>query len=166
MNILYHFACCVCSGPSGYNLFIMNEKPSFRPYLIPTLLLAAGGWAGLYALMQFTLPTLWPRWGFYALLVLALTGTAIPLSYLYNAFLSSQPIGDPKVIIRQAMWVGFYGALLAWLQLGRVLTFGLAVAIGAGVAAIEYAIRLMERAQSAQSQEKGAAPSEPPQHNG
>ncbi len=166
MNILYHFAHCVCSWPSGYNLFIMNEKPSFRPYLIPTLLLAAGGWAGLYALMQFTLPTLWPRWSFYALLVLALTGTAIPLSYLYNAFLSSQPTGDPKVIIRQAMWVGFYGALLAWLQLGRVLTFGLAVAIGAGVAAIEYAIRLMERAQFAQSQEKGAAPSEPPQHNG
>lgn len=144
----------------------MNEKPSFRPYLILTLLLAVGGWAGLYALLQFTLPTLWPRWGFYALLVLALTGTAIPFSYLYNAFLSSQPTGDPKVIIRQAMWVGFYGALLAWLQLGRVLTFGLAVAIGAGVVVIEYAIRLVERAQTAPREDKSPAAPESPRRDG
>ncbi len=128
----------------------LTEKPSFRPYIIPTLALAIGGWGGLYALMQFTLPTLWPRWGFYALLVLGLTGAAIPLSFLYNAFLSSQPTSDHKVIVRQAVWVGIYGALLAWLQLGRVLTFGLGVAIGAGMVVIEYAIRLRERAQAAQ----------------
>lgn len=144
----------------------MNEKPSFRLYLLPTLLLALGGWAGLYALLQFTLPTLWPRWAFYALLVLALTGTALPFTYLYNVFLSSQPTGNPTVIIRQAMWVGFYGALLAWLQLGRVLNLGLAVAIGAGVAIIEYAIRVAERAQTAQSEERNVPPVEPPQRHG
>lgn len=132
----------------------MTEKPSFRPYIIPTLLLSICGLGGVYALMQFTLPTLWPRWGFYALLVLGLAGVAIPLSYLYNAFLSSQPTTDPKVIIRQAAWVGVYGALLAWLQLGGVLTFGLGVAIGAGMVVIEYAIRLRERAQAAQNDEE------------
>jgi len=132
----------------------MNGKPNFRPFIIPTIALAVIGWTGLYALLQYTLPTLWPRWSFYALLVIALTGTAIPLMFLYNAFLSSQPTTDASIIMRQSIWVGFYGALLGWLQMGRVLTFGLGIAIGAGLAVIEYAIRLRERALAAQKAEE------------
>jgi hypothetical protein len=43
------------------------------------------------------------------------------------------------------MWFGVYGAMLAWLQLGRLVTVYVILALAGGLLAIEYFIRLRER---------------------
>jgi hypothetical protein len=125
----------------------MNDKPSFRPYLIPAIILASVGWLGLIILFNFTLPTLWPRWLLFALLILALTGTALPAAWFFNIRFPTNPPAEPFVIVRQSIWVGIYGATLVWLELGRILTFGMGLAIGGGLIVIEYLIRIREKTQ-------------------
>jgi hypothetical protein len=122
----------------------MDDSKSFRPFLVGTIILVLGGWAGLFALLNFTLPTLWPRWSFFALIVLAFTGTALPLAFgLNRIFPSTSPV-EPYVIVRQSLWVGVYFAMLAWLSIGRILNFSLALWLGLGFAAIEYFFRVRE----------------------
>lgn len=121
----------------------MDEKPTFRPYLVPTLILIVGGWGGLALLLNYSLPILWARWGFFALLVLALTGTALPVSYWANGLFAAQG-AEPSVVIRQSLWVGIYAAILAWLQIGRFLTFTIGLWLALSLLAIEYLLRLRE----------------------
>jgi hypothetical protein len=102
-----------------------------------------GGWGGLALLLNYSLPTVWARWSFFALLVLACAGTALPISYWLNSLFATPP-AEPQVIVRQSIVVGFYFALIAWLQIGRFLTFTLALWIALGLAAIEYLLRLRE----------------------
>jgi hypothetical protein len=123
----------------------MDDKQSFRPYLIPAVVMASIGWIGLIILFMVTLPTLWPRWLLFCLLILALTGTALPVTWFINLRFPSNPLAEPFVIVRQAIWVGVYGSTLVWLEMGRILTFGMGLAIGGGVIAIEYLIRVRER---------------------
>jgi hypothetical protein len=123
----------------------MDDKLSYRPYIFPTILLTVGGWGGLIALLNYTLPTLWPRWAFFALIVVALTGTALPVAFILNRRLPTpQPI-LPNTIVREATWFGVYGATLAWLLMGRVLTFTLAFGLAGGLIVIEYLLRMRER---------------------
>lgn len=124
----------------------MDDKISFRPYLVSTIILFSGGWGGLALLLNFSFPTLWPRWGLYALVVLSATGTAIPISYWLNkTFLTSAPT-RPGVIIRESVSVGVYFALLTWLSIGRALNFPIAVWLALGLIVIEYLLRLRESA--------------------
>ena len=125
----------------------MDEKLSFRPYLVPSIIMASIGWLGLVLLFLFTLPTLWPRWLLFALLILALTGTALPVTWFLNFRFPSSPPAEPYVIVRQAIWAGVYGATLVWLEMGRILTFGIGLALGGGLIAIEYFIRIREKSQ-------------------
>jgi hypothetical protein len=125
----------------------MDENPSFRPYLIPAILMAAIGWLGLIFLFSFSLPTLWPRWLFFAFIVLAFTGTALPVAWFLNIRFPSNPPAEPFVIVRQSIWVGVYSATLAWLEMGRILTFGIGLALAGGLIAIEYFIRMREKSQ-------------------
>lgn len=122
----------------------MDEKPTFRPFLFSTLVLFLGGWAGLALLLNFSLPTVWPRWGFFALLVLACTGTAIPVSFWLNSVFAAKPAADPRVVVRQSTWVGVYFAVLAWLQIGRLLTFSIALWLALGLIVLEYLLRVRE----------------------
>ncbi|MGC1376076.1 MAG: hypothetical protein WA821_07640, partial [Anaerolineales bacterium] len=112
-------------------------------FLVPTLLLLVGGWGGLALILHFSVPTLWPRWAFFALIVVAFTGTALPISFLLNQRLMSNDVG---VVARQAIWVGIYFAILAWLQIGHILNFSVAIWFVLGFMAIEYLIQLRERA--------------------
>ncbi|MGC8856194.1 MAG: hypothetical protein ACP5QU_05295 [Anaerolineae bacterium] len=124
------------------------ERPStFRTFFLPALLMAGLGWGGLVALIFFTLPTVWPRWGFFALTIIALTGTALPILYFLHQRFPSQPAAGPRVLLRQAIWVGTYGAILAWLQLGRLVTLWVILGLAAGLMTIEYLIRLREKAR-------------------
>jgi len=101
---------------------------------------------GLYFLINYTLPTLAPRWAFFFLATLALSGTALPLVYfLHRRF--SKDFPPANVIVRQALWVGIYGATLAWLQLGRVANLSIVIGLALGFIAIESLIRLREKAQ-------------------
>lgn len=123
------------------------RTPSPLAFLPTSLLLMLIGWGGLWLLFSFTLPTLLPRWLFFFLIVVAFTGTALPLSAFLNHRFPSDPPARLQVIFREAVWVGAYVATLAWLQYGRVFTWALALILAAGFAAIEYLLRLRERSQ-------------------
>jgi hypothetical protein len=125
----------------------MNDTPSFRPYMIPSIILASVGWIGLIILVNFSLPSLWPRWLLFALLIMALTGTSLPATWFFNVRFPSNPPAEPFVLVRQSIWVGIYGATLVWLEMGRILTFGMGLAIGGGLIVIEYLIRMREITQ-------------------
>jgi hypothetical protein len=125
----------------------MNSKQTtFRSYLFSTLALMIIGWGGIAALLYLSLPFVWARWGFFLFGIMALTGTALPVVYfLHHRFPSTPPAGS-NVIVREAMWVGVYGATLAWLQLGRLVTLYVILGLAGGLIAIEYFIRLREKA--------------------
>lgn len=120
---------------------------NFRSFAIPSLLLFLIGWGGLSAMLYFSVPLVWFRWGFFVLLILALTGTVLPIVYFFHRRFPTDPPAEPNVIVRQAVWFGVYGATLAWLQLGRLVTVYVILGLAGGLIAIEYFIRLRERAR-------------------
>ncbi|NLG97854.1 MAG: hypothetical protein GX491_10870 [Chloroflexi bacterium] len=124
---------------------ISQKLPSFWSFFGISIVLSIIGWGGLAYIIFETLPTLGPRWLFFFLLTLALSGTSLPVMYFLNRRFPSDPPVGGNVVVREAMWVGVYGSLLVWLQLGRVLTYGLAMALLAGLILIEFLLRLSER---------------------
>ncbi|MFH1185261.1 MAG: hypothetical protein V1755_09525 [Chloroflexota bacterium] len=126
----------------------MERPPSARQYLVSSLFLMAAGWGGLVLLIfVFQLPpVVWARWGFFALWFTALSGTALPVVYFLNLRFPSNPPAEPRSIVRQALWVGVYGCVLAWLQLGQVMAFWIWMGLAGGLILVEYLIRLRERA--------------------
>lgn len=125
----------------------MSENTSFRSLILPTLLLIFGGWGGVAALVVYAKPLIWIHWSLFALLFLALTGTAIPIVYFFHLrFPSDTPVG-PRVIVRQSQWVGVYGLVLLWLRRGNLLTLWLTLGFAGGLLAIEWLIRLRERSR-------------------
>lgn len=124
-----------------------SSSPTAKSVLPAAITLAVIGWGGLGAVVFFTLPTVGPRWLFFFLGVLALTGSALPfVAYLNRRFPSTPPVNS-GVILRQSVWVGIYAATLAWLQIGRVLTPSLALVLALGFVIIEWLIRLREKSQ-------------------
>jgi len=124
-----------------------RTTPTVSSFLPTTIILVILGWGGLFLLFQRTMPTVGPRWLFFFLWVLALTGTALPGVAFLNRRFPTVPPATPGIIIREAIWVGLYGATLAWLQLGRVLNLALAVLLASGFIAIEILVRMRERSQ-------------------
>lgn len=118
--------------------------PARFTILILSLILSVVGWLGFILVIVFTLPTLFPRWLFFFFLCMGLTGLALPVVNFFNRRFPSDPPPGGSVIIRQAMWFGVYGSLLAWLQMGRVLTSTTALFIAAGFTIIEVFIRMAE----------------------
>jgi hypothetical protein len=124
-----------------------KRTPAFFSFFLTAVILGVIGWAGLYVVIFYTLPTLGPRWLLFFLALLAATGTAIPIVYFLNRRFPSTPPADGSVIIRQSIWVGVYADLLIWLQLGRVLSLALAFFIAMGLIGIEFLLRLRERSR-------------------
>ena len=124
----------------------MTSQPTFRSYLLSTLALILIGWGGIAALFYYSLPFVWARWGFFVLAIMALTGTALPVVYFFHLRFPDSPPAMPNVIVRQALWVGVYAATLAWLQLGRLVTLYVILGLAGGLIAVEYFIRLREKA--------------------
>lgn len=127
----------------------MSNPPSTRQYLYSSLVLMATGWGGLVLLLLVLQlpPVVWARWSFFVLWFTALSGTALPFAYFLNTRFPSQPPAESHTIVRQAMWLGVYGCVVAWLQLGRVMAFWVWIGLAGGLIAIEYLIRLRERAR-------------------
>ena len=125
----------------------MNTPPPIRTFLPTALVLILTGWGGLFLLIFYTLPTVGPRWLFFFLLVLGLTGLALPATAYLNHRFPSPPPPTTGVITRQALWFGIFGATLAWLQIGRALNLTLAVLLAVGLTLIEFLLRLSERSQ-------------------
>lgn len=124
-----------------------NKPRSFIDFLPTALALLIVGWGGLAAVILLTLPTLGPRWLFFCLGVMALSGTSLPVVYFLHMRFPSQPPVEPGVILRQSIWVGVYGSSLAWLQLGRVLTPVWAVVLAFILIVVESLLRLRERSR-------------------
>ncbi len=110
-------------------------------------LLAVGGWSGLIWLVTNTLPTVPYRWAFYALLQVALTGTALPFVRLLHRRFSRHAGAHVKagVLVRQAVWVGLFVTTCAWLRIPRLLSVPVAVVLALALVAIEALLRLRER---------------------
>ncbi|NJC98032.1 MAG: hypothetical protein C3F07_00730 [Anaerolineales bacterium] len=125
----------------------MDEPLKFKPFGISALILIVIGWGGLYYIITQTLPYVWPRWGFFVLALMALTGTVLPIIYFFHRRFPEDVPADANVIVRQALWFGVYGATLAWLQLGRLVTVYVILGLAGGLLAIEYFIRLRERSR-------------------
>ena len=105
------------------------------------------GWGGLYAILTLTTPSGGTRWALFFAGVLALTGTSLPAVAFLNRRFPSTPPPTPFVILRQAIWVGVYIPIMAWLRIGRVLTPSLALLLAIGLLLIEWLLRLRERSQ-------------------
>jgi hypothetical protein len=105
------------------------------------------GWGGLILLVFLAVPTLGPRWLFFFLFTLAFSGTSLPIVYFLNRRFPSTPPVDGNMVLREAMWCGVYFSLLAWLQMGRVLTSSLAFVLMVGLILVEFLLRLGERSQ-------------------
>lgn len=125
----------------------MDDQIKFKPFAWSSLLLIIVGWGGLYLLITQTLPYVWPRWGFFALILMAVSGTVLPIVYFFHRRFPGEKPAEANVIVRQALWFGVYGATLAWLQLGRLVTVYMILGLAGGLAAIEYFIRLRENAR-------------------
>src|SRR5688572_12685870 len=125
----------------------MDEQLSFRPFGLSALILMLIGWSGLYLIVTQTLPYVWPRWAFFLLALMAITGTVLPIVYFFHRRFPEEAPADAGVIVRQALWFGIYGATLAWLQLGRLVTVYVVLGLAGGLAAIEYVTRLRERSR-------------------
>ena len=125
----------------------MDDQLRFKPFALSSLFLMIVGWGGLYLLVNETVPLVWQRWGFFVLVLMALTGTVLPIVYFFHRRFPAEKPTDPNVVVRQAMWFGVYGATLAWLQLGRLVTVYVILGLAGGLAAIEYFIRLRENAR-------------------
>ena len=124
----------------------MESPHNFKSFALASLLLFVIGWGGLWTIVNLAFPFVWYRWGFFILLIAAITGSMLPIVYFFHRRFPSGPPAEPNVIIRQAMWFGIYGATLAWLQLGRLVTVYVILGLAGGLIAIEYFIRLREKA--------------------
>ncbi|HZU86650.1 MAG TPA: hypothetical protein VFF78_04140, partial [Anaerolineaceae bacterium] len=137
----------------GYNLLkeqIVEQPSSTPPFgriLMISLIVAAIGLMGLIVVITLTLPYLGPRWLFFFFLTLLLTGVFLPVVAFLNRRFPSAPPANGGVLVRQALWFGVYADLLAWLQMGRVLTLSIAFYIGAGLLLIEIFLRMYERSK-------------------
>jgi hypothetical protein len=127
----------------------MERSPSARSYLASALILMALGWGGLGLLiLGYSVPPLvWARWAFFALWFTALTGTGLPIAYFLNVRFPADPPAEPHAIVRQAVWFGIYGSLMAWLQLGRITAFWMWIGLAGCLLGIEYLVRLREQAR-------------------
>jgi len=112
--------------------------------MVAAALLAAIGWIGLILLLSTALPTIGPRWLFFAFLTTAAAGTALPFLWLLHRRFGRGAPAAPSILLRQGVLVGLYASLCAWLQINRSLGLGLALAIAAGLVAIEALIHVIE----------------------
>ena len=124
----------------------MDEQLRFKPFGLSSLLLMIVGWGGLYYIITQTRPFVWPRWGFFLLTLIAITGSLLPFIYFFHRRFPGENPVEANVIVRQALWFGIYGATLAWLQLGRLVTVYVVLGLAGGLLAIEYLMRLREKA--------------------
>lgn len=125
----------------------MSRSPAPLAYLPTTILFILSGWGGLIVLTNASLPTLGPRWLFFFLVMVAVTGTALPAAAFLNHRFPSKPPAKAAVVLRQALWFGIYADTLIWLQYGRVYNNSLAVIFFIGFFAIEFFLRIWERSQ-------------------
>ena len=119
--------------------------PPFSKILMSSVILSILGGGGLAFIFIFFEPTLGPRWMFFFFLSIIGAGIALPISYLIQRRFATQAVPG-KVLIREAILFGVFLALIAWLQLGRILTNLIVVIIAVGFILLEMLLRMAEKA--------------------
>lgn len=107
--------------------------------MISALVLAVIGWLGLLLVLIGTRPRVGPRWLFFFLWILAVTGTSLPFIWLLNRRFGGR-VSQP-ILLREGLLAGLYAGLCAWLQINRSLNLPLALLLASGLAAIEWLLR-------------------------
>jgi hypothetical protein len=137
------------------------RKPTSQPVARPNIrrrlqadrngvLIAAGimagiGWVSMYQLIRTAAPLAFPRWLFFILLYMSITGTALPLLwYLNQRFSRTVPITG-GILLRQGMWCGLFSVTVAWLQMTRALSPATGFFLALSMVVIEIFLRLRER---------------------
>lgn len=120
--------------------------PDHIGVMIAAFIMMVIGWGGLYILIDSVMPRVGPRWLFFMLLLIATTGTILPLvRYLNARFTKSEHDLPPGgVLVRQSVWVGIFVVTCAWLQIPRVLTPPIAFFLGLVFVVIEVFLRFRE----------------------
>ena len=75
----------------------MDGQLRFKPLAISSLLLMIVGWGGLYYIVFYTLPLVWPRWGFFVFSLMAVTGTLLPIVYFFHRRFPGEPPAEANV---------------------------------------------------------------------
>ncbi len=132
----------------------MSENASRRPRtpadhwgaLAAALIMAMAGWIGLYLLIGSEIPAAGPRWLFFVLLHLAITGSVLPVVRYFNVRFTptTQPLPSGGVIVRQSIWIGLFVVTCAWLRMPRALTPTIAFFIALAFVVVEVFIRTRE----------------------
>jgi hypothetical protein len=127
--------------------------PSLPPdhigLLIASFVMMAVGWGGLYRLMTTTLPRIGGElWLFFILLLVAITGTAVPIVRYLNVRFTPLDVEVPPggVIVRQSIWIGLFVVTCAWLQIPRALSLPLALFLILVLVVVEVFLRSRELA--------------------
>jgi hypothetical protein len=142
-----------------------HANSSFRPYLASTIILILLGWGcAAFAVIKLT-PTVWARWLLFFGGTLGLIGLALPVSWFLNLRFPTVPPAGPTVIIREAIWVGVYGAIITWFQQERLVTLWTSIGLAIGLVAIEYLIRMRENARWQPDPNLPSSESIPPSEN-
>lgn len=117
--------------------------------VIAGVLMATGGWSGLVWLVNNTYPDVPNRWAFFALLQLAVAGTAMPLIHFLHRRFAPNTLrrAGPGMLVRQASWVGLFVTGCAWLRIPRLLSLPIALVLAIALIIIEALLRLRERTQ-------------------
>ena len=124
-----------------------KHSPSIKSVLPASLILSIPGWFWLIYLVTQTLPDLGNRWMFFASLVIAATGSSIPLVTYLNRINKLFGPANFEMIIRESIMIGVYAGILLWLNKGQVLSIGLALILAIGLLLIEMMIRLRTRSE-------------------
>jgi len=119
--------------------------PPFGKIFITALFLTIIGGIGLVFTLFFLEPKLGARWLFFFFLVLFGAGVALPFTYIIQRRFANQVV-QSSILIREATLFGIYLSLIAWLQLGRVLTNLIIGIIGVGFLLFEMLLRMVEKA--------------------
>ena len=125
----------------------MFDQPSspYRNLMISAAIMAGLGWLGLLLLLLGTVPTVGPRWLFFFLLAVALTGTALPFIWLLHRRFDGEREAPATTLLRQALLFALFGEICTWLQINRSLSLSLAVLLALGISGVEWFLRVLER---------------------
>lgn len=86
---------------------------------------------------------------FLSAVIVTATGLALPVAYFLNwRFGTSQSGSAPHflVVLRQAMWVGFWVSFCMWLQMNRLLGVAVAILVAGVLVLLEVLLQIRTRA--------------------
>ncbi len=120
--------------------------PDHVGVMAAAVVMAVGGWLGLFQLVTTALPRVGQRWLFFLLLHIAVAGTVLPFIRYLNVRFTPVDVDLPPggVLVRQSVWFSLFVVTCAWLQIPRVLNLPIAFFIGLVLVGIEVFLRVRE----------------------